>query len=296
MWPRWAETSASMVQKYGTSSAAPAARWAAIPWRIWAILLALALHGQRPPTQARSQGPSEESPARSRATAASACSCTAGTSRRNCETKAAIRAYAQTIGMRQVCQRQGSWTACQGLLWVPQEPEGHAAGSAANTRILANAEHRARGAVWRVACDAFLQVLAGSRQRAKEEPRSRGHVGDGPRAPCWACANSNVSISRAVCNCAVQDKTATTKQDRDKLWRLAHLLTQRVCPVGVLHLRRCLPFRHLQRRAEGNVQGQGLLVCQRSWQGLEQLNPGGEVADGFQIGRAVAGLLPARCQ
>ena len=29
----------------------------------------------------------------------------------------------------------------------------------------------------------------------------------------------------------------------------------------------------------------------RLWQGLEQLDPGGQVADGFQIGRAVAGLL-----
>ena len=29
----------------------------------------------------------------------------------------------------------------------------------------------------------------------------------------------------------------------------------------------------------------------RLWQGLEQLDPGGQVADGFQMGRAVAGLL-----
>jgi hypothetical protein len=45
-----------------------------------------------------------------------------------------------------------------------------------------------------------------------------------------------------------------TNQDRGKLWRLAHLLTQRAClSIGVLHLGRCLPFGHLQGRAEGNV-------------------------------------------
>ena len=40
------------------------------------------------------------------------------------------------------------------------------------------------------------------------------------------------------------------------------------------------------------MQGQGVLgTLRRLWQGLEQLDPGGEVADGFQIGRAVAGSL-----
>jgi len=43
--------------------------------------------------------------------------------------------------------------------------------SAAHTRILAHAEHRRPVLVWRVACDGFLQVQAGGRQRAKEEPR-----------------------------------------------------------------------------------------------------------------------------
>ena len=88
-------------------------------------------------------------------------------------------------------------------------------------------------------------------------------------------------------------KPPQPKQDRDKLWRLAHLLTQRAClGVGVLHLGCCVPFGHLQGRAEGNVQGQGLLgMLRRLWQGLEQLDPGGQVADGFQIGRAVAGVL-----
>ena len=36
----------------------------------------------------------------------------------------------------------------------------------------------------------------------------------------------------------------------------------------------------------------GLLgMLRRLWQGCEQLDSGGEVADRFQIGRAVAGLL-----
>jgi len=77
------------------------------------------------------------------------------------------------------------------------------------------------------------------------------------------------------------------------LWRLAHLLTQLAClGVVVLHLGCCVPFGHQQSRAEGDVQGQGLLGPRlRLWQGLQQLDPGGEVADGFNIGRAVAGLL-----
>jgi hypothetical protein len=32
-------------------------------------------------------------------------------------------------------------------------------------------------------------------------------------------------------------------------------------------------------------------MLRRRWQGREQLDPGGEVADGFQIGRAVAGVF-----
>jgi hypothetical protein len=40
------------------------------------------------------------------------------------------------------------------------------------------------------------------------------------------------------------------------------------------------------------VEGQCLLgMLRRLWQGLEQLDPGSQVADGFQIGREVAGLL-----
>ena len=40
------------------------------------------------------------------------------------------------------------------------------------------------------------------------------------------------------------------------------------------------------------MQGQGLLDTRRRlWQGLKQLDPGGEVADSLQVGRAVAGLV-----
>ena len=60
----------------------------------------------------------------------------------------------------------------------------------------------------------------------------------------------------------------------------------------MLHLGRCVPFGYLQCCAEGNVQGQGLLgTLRRLWQGLEQLNPRSQVADGLQIGRAVAGVF-----
>ena len=52
--------------------------------------LALALHGQRPPTHARSLATQSGKPCSVESvTAASACSCAAGTSRRNCEMMAA---------------------------------------------------------------------------------------------------------------------------------------------------------------------------------------------------------------
>ena len=87
------------------------------------------------------------------------------------------------------------------------------------------------------------------------------------------CARrSSVSpISRAVCNWGRDRiKAPQPKQDRDKLWRLAHLLTQRVgLGIGVLHLGRSMPFGHQQCCAEGDAQGQGLLgMLRRLWQGL----------------------------
>jgi hypothetical protein len=60
----------------------------------------------------------------------------------------------------------------------------------------------------------------------------------------------------------------------------------------VLHLGCCEPFRHLQGRAEGEVQGHGLLgTLGRFWQRGEQCNAGGKVADGLQIGRVRAGVF-----
>ena len=70
--------------------------------------------------------------------------------------------------------------AGQGLIRIPQEPEGRSIiDTAGNPQILAHAEHRSTALVWRVACDGCLQVQAGSRQRAKEEPRRpKGIMGD----------------------------------------------------------------------------------------------------------------------
>jgi hypothetical protein len=51
-------------------------------------------------------------------------------------------------------------------------------------------------------------------------------------------------------------------------------------------------LRHLQRHAKGEVQGQGLLGMRgRLWQGREQRNTCGEMAHGFSVGRAVAGVF-----
>ena len=74
-------------------------------------------------------------------------------------------------------------------------------------------------------------------------------------------AQQRVSSSRAVCNWGRANIIPPEpEQDWDQLWRLTHLLAQRTSlGVGVLHFGRCLPFRHQQCRAEGDVQGQGLL-------------------------------------
>src|SRR5262245_14371874 len=124
-------------------------------------------------------------------------------------------------------------------------------GSAGNAWILAYAERRNTALVWRVACDAFLEMLAGSGQRAKGEPRhpkgivredrERGVVG----ALCQAqqCL-PNLARGVQLWPCVIKPPQAM--QDRDQLGCLAHLLTQGVClGVGVLHLGRCKPFRYL---------------------------------------------------
>ena len=133
--------------------------------------------------------------------------------------------------------------------------------SAANTQIGTHAEHQCTVLPWRVACDGFLQVLAGSRQRTKEEPRSpKGIVGDdrerGVFGMLCQAQQGFADLPRGVQLEPSIVKPVQTIQDRDKLWGLAHLLTQRVCPrVGVLHLGRSQSFGHRQCCAEGCVQG-----------------------------------------
>ena len=83
--------------------------------------------------------------------------------------------------MRQlVGQPQGLLDVRQGLRRVPQQPERESGiNSAANTGILTHAEHQSTALVWRVACDGFLQVHTGRRQRPQEEPSSpEGKVGE----------------------------------------------------------------------------------------------------------------------
>jgi hypothetical protein len=152
--------------------------------------------------------------------------------------------------------------------------------------------------VWRVACDTFLMVLAGSRQCTKEEPRPpESIVGDDRERRVVSLLRQAQQcfskLSRHVQLWSYTIKLPKAKQDWGEFWRLAHLLAQFARPgVCAFHLRCCEPFRHLQGRAESDVQGQGVLGMRgRLWQSSEQLDPSGEVADGFRIGRAFTGLL-----
>ena len=171
-------------------------------------LLALALHGQRPPTQARSHGRPEWKALLGRERDGGLCLLVHGwhVPAKLMRQGRPTPRKRQTKGMRQlVRQRQGLVEACQGLLRVPQQPEGQRGiGSAANTRILAHAEHRRTALVWRVAGDAFLQVLAGSRQRAKAEPRRpEGIVGDDrERRVVGTLRQAQQRVPRAPAPCA----------------------------------------------------------------------------------------------
>src|SRR5215813_3454105 len=103
-------------------------------------------------------------------------------------------------------------------------------GSAGNTRILARTERRSTALVWRVACDGFLQVLAGSRQRTMAAPRHpKGIVGDdrkrGVTGALRQAQQRFADLARRVQLWPYRIKPPQTKQDRGKLWRLAHLLT-----------------------------------------------------------------------
>ena len=152
--------------------------------------------------------------------------------------------------------------AGQGLRRVPQQPEGlRGIESAGHTRILTYAEHQRMALGWRVACDGFLQLVAGSRQRTKPQPRyPKGIVGDDhERGVVGLLGQAQQGFPNLTCPVQLRPsniKPPKTEKDHNKLWRLAHVLTQRVgLGVGVLHLGGRLPFRHLQGRTEGDVQG-----------------------------------------
>ena len=172
-------------------------------------LCVLALQGQRPSTYARSVGCPEGKSLLGRERDSGLCLRMHGrhvAAKLRDEGRHTLRPR-QTKGMRQrVRQRQGLVDMSQGLIRVPEQPEGPGGiGSAGNTRVLAHAEHWRTALVWRIACAAFLQV--------------RRAAGNAPRLSCgapravWAttasagssagCARrSNVSpSSRAVCTC-----------------------------------------------------------------------------------------------
>src|SRR5438874_1379348 len=145
--------------------------------------LALTLHGHHPPTVERSYGCPEWKALLGRERDGSLCVLVHGR-----HVPAKLRddgretpRKRQTKGMRQlVRQRQGVVDARHGLVRIPQQPEGPSGiDSAGNTRIVAHTEHWSTVLVWRVACNSFLQVLAGRRQGAKGEPcPPKSKVGD----------------------------------------------------------------------------------------------------------------------
>jgi hypothetical protein len=124
---------------------------------------------------------------------------------------------------------------------------------------VAHAEHGRTALVWCVVYDACLQVHAGSRQHAKLTPcPPEGIVGDdrqrGVVGTLRQAQQRLPKFSRRMPLCPCILKPPQPKEDRDQLWRLTHLLTQRVClVVGVFHLGRCVPFGYLQSNAEGNM-------------------------------------------
>ena len=97
---------------------------------------------------------------------------------------------------------------------------------------------------------------AGNAPRTSTSPQ--GIVGDqAQRRVVGRCARRSIAprVRRRLHLSPLQIKPQQTPQDREKLWGLTYLLTQRLClGVGVLHLGRSMPFGHLQCRAEGNVQ------------------------------------------
>src|SRR5262245_53197676 len=125
---------------------------------------------------------------------------------------------------------------------------------------MANAEQRGTVLIWRVAGDAFLQVLAGSRQHTKAERRDpEGKMGDdrvrGVVGTLREAQQRFPNLAHRVELRPSKIKPPQTIQDWNDLWGLADLLTQFARPsVGVFHLGCGKPFRYLQCSTEGNVQ------------------------------------------
>jgi hypothetical protein len=125
---------------------------------------------------------------------------------------------------------------------------------------LAYAEYWRPALVWRIKGDAFLQVLASSRQCAMPQPRHpKGKVGDDAERGVvgMLCQAQQGFPKLAGCMqlCLYHIKPPQPKQDWGKLWRLAHLLAQLASPgVGLLHLGHCEPFGHLQCRTACSAQ------------------------------------------
>src|SRR5262249_53482738 len=109
-------------------------------------LLALALHRQRPPTQARAQGHPEWKALRGRECHSYLCLLEHSRyipSHLRDDGRASPR-ICQTKRMRELMgKRQGMVHVYQGLIWIPQQPAGIGGiGSARNSRILAQARQR----------------------------------------------------------------------------------------------------------------------------------------------------------
>src|SRR5262249_6187950 len=157
---------------------------------------------------------------------------------------------------------------------------------------------RGTALLWGVACDAFLHVLAGSRQRTQQEPRcpdgivgcnsERGLIGTLRQAQ-----QRFANLSHRVQLELSRIKSVQTIQDWSEFLGLADLGTTLArLGVDMLHFGCPVPFGDLQSRPKGDVQDQGVLgMFRRRWQSREQLDPSGEVADGFQMGRALDGPL-----